>query len=315
MTWHHPNGINQGQIDYILVQNRFKSSIFTGRTRTFPKPDIGSPHDLVLMTFKLRLRRMAKPQYTRLKFDLDKLNDPCIVEQFKAKIGGQFGPLLLFDESTDLEDNVQIFENATIEAATEILGKKASKKKPWITNDIFSLCDKRRKLKEKKSKVHEARKEYSKVKKQVKKEMLKAKEKWISDQCEEIEQSLKLNNSKKAYDTVKNLTKPKQAKVSSVKDKNGEIIVEKSKILERWTEYCSELYNYKLNGDAKVLETNSSTNDDKENEILMSEIEEAIKSIKKGKSPGIDNIPGELLQAGGEHMTTALFNICNQIWR
>ena len=100
-----------------------------------------------------------------------------------------------------------------------------------------------------------------------------------------------------------------------MKDKNGEIIVEKSKILERWTEYCSELYNYKLNGDAQVLETNSSTNDDKENEILMSEIEEAIKSMKKGKSPGIDNIPGELLQAGGEHMTTALFNICNQIWR
>ena len=71
--------------------------------------------------------------------------------------------------------------------------------------------------------------------------MLKAKENWISEQCEEIEQSLKLNNSKKAYDTVKNLTKPKQSKVNSVKDKNGEIIVEKSKILERWTEYCSEL--------------------------------------------------------------------------
>ena len=64
MTWHHPNGFNQGQIDYILVQNRFRSSVFTGRTRTFPKPDIGSPHDLVLMSFKLRLRRMAKPQYT-----------------------------------------------------------------------------------------------------------------------------------------------------------------------------------------------------------------------------------------------------------
>ena len=47
---------------------------------------------------------------------------------------------------------------------------------------------------------------------------------------------------------------------------------------------------------------------------MRSEIEEAIKSLKKGKSPGIDNIPGELIQAGGEHMTTALLNICNIIW-
>ena len=145
--------------------------------------------------------------------------------------------------------------------------------------------------------------------------MLKAKESWVSDQCEEIEQNLKLNNSKKAYDTVKSLTKPIQAKVNSVRDKNGEIIIEKSKILDRWTQYCSELYNFKLNGDAKVLETSENINDYKDNEILRSEVEDATKSLKKGKSPGIDNIPGELIQAGGEHMTSALLNICNLIWK
>ena len=45
MTRHHPNGVNHGQIDYILVPNRFKSSVYTGRTRTFPRPDVASPHD------------------------------------------------------------------------------------------------------------------------------------------------------------------------------------------------------------------------------------------------------------------------------
>ena len=315
MTWHHPNGVNQGQIDYILVQNRFKSSVFTGRTRTFPRPDVGSPHDLVMMSFKLRLRRMAKPQHTRLKFDLEKLNDPCVAEQFRAKIGGTFGTLLLCDESANLEDNVKTFEDATIEAATEILGKKTTKKKAWITTDILKLCDKRRELKEKKSKNPDVRKEYSKLNKQVKKEMTKAKESWIIDQCVEIEDSLKMNNSKKAYDTVKSLTKPKQSKVNSIKDKDGEIIIEKNKVLERWTEYCSELYNYKLSGNVEVLDTDESNNDDQEDIILQSEIEEAIKSMKKGKSPGLDNIPGELIQAGGEIMSTALLNICNQIWK
>ena len=37
--------------------------------------------------------------------------------------------------------------------------------------------------------------------------------------------------------------------------------------------------------------------------------------MKKGKSAGVDNIPAELDQAGGEDVITALTTICNKIWR
>ena len=36
---------------------------------------------------------------------------------------------------------------------------------------------------------------------------------------------------------------------------------------------------------------------------------------KKGKSAGVDNIPAELVQAGGETMIDVLTEICNRIWR
>ena len=35
-------------------------------------------------------------------------------------------------------------------------------------------------------------------------------------------------------------------------------------------------------------------------------MEAAVKSLKKGKSAGVDNIPAELVQAGGEDVMTAL---------
>ena len=221
----------------------------------------------------------------------------------------------MFDNDADIETNIEHFEKSTVDAATEILGKKTSKKKAWITSEVLNKCDKRRELKKKKKNCPQAKKEYSKINKYIKKEMVKAKEKWIEDQCIEIESNLKMNNSKKAYDTVKTLTKPMQSKVNSIKDKNGDIIMEKSKIMKRWTEYCTELYNYELQGDDRVLDTENSQSDDKVNDILKSEVEEAVKMLKKGKSPGIDNIPGELIQAGGEDMITALLNICNQIWK
>ena len=43
--------------------------------------------------------------------------------------------------------------------------------------------------------------------------------------------------------------------------------------------------------------------------ILREEDKAAVKSLKKGKSTGIDNIPGELVQAGGDTVIGALRNI------
>ena len=85
-------------------------------------------------------------------------------------------------------------------------------------------------------------------------------------------------------------------------------------ILNRWTEYCSELYNYKANGDPSELNcTQTDTEDDLP--ILRREVEAAAQSLKKGKSAGVDNIPAELVQAGGEDVITAQTTICNKIWQ
>ena len=72
--------------------------------------------------------------------------------------------------------------------------------------------------------------------------MKKAKEDWIGAQCEEIETCLNKNNSKRAYQLVKDLTSEKQGMSSPIQDKSGKCLTEEKEILSRWTEYCSELY-------------------------------------------------------------------------
>ena len=81
-TWHSPNGQHHNQIDYILVRKRFRSGVNIARTRSFPGADIGSGHDLLMMTFRLCLKKISKPKHTRLKFDLEKLKDPNMLETF-----------------------------------------------------------------------------------------------------------------------------------------------------------------------------------------------------------------------------------------
>ena len=144
--------------------------------------------------------------------------------------------------------------------------------------------------------------------------MKKAKENWIDEQCQSIEDNLKKNNSKKAYQLVKDLTSTKKVRTSTIQNKDGKSLTEDQEILKRWTEYCSELYNYTATGDSGVLQVPTATNKDTY-PIRREEVEVAVKSLKKGKSAGVDNIPEELVQAGGEAMISALFTICNKVWQ
>ena len=48
--------------------------------------------------------------------------------------------------------------------------------------------------------------------------------------------------------------------------------------------------------------------------VLREEVEEAVRDPRAEKSPGVDNIPSELLKNGGETTTTVLTVICQKIW-
>ena len=164
-----------------------------------------------MMTFCLRLKKkiekkISKPKHTRLKFDLEKLRDPNMLESFKAMIGGRFAPLtIMSNEDTDIDSMITTFNTAVTETASQILGKHRQKKKPWITVEILDLCDKRRELRKTKFEP-EGSEKYKEVNNNIKRCMKKAKENWIGEQGSEIEENLRKNNIKRAHQLVKDLT-------------------------------------------------------------------------------------------------------------
>ena len=110
---------------------------------------------------------------------------------------------------------------------------------------------------------------------------------------------------------MKDWTTVKQGKATTVRDLSGKFLTEERQTLNR---YCSELYNYKANGNPSVLNCPQTHTED-DHSILRREVEAAVQSLKKGKSAGVDNIPTELVQAVGENVITALTTICDKIWK
>lgn len=62
ITWTSPDGLTRNQIDYIMIDRKCATSINGNRTRSFPGADIGSDHNLVMMTLKLKLKKLSKPK-------------------------------------------------------------------------------------------------------------------------------------------------------------------------------------------------------------------------------------------------------------
>ena len=85
---------------------------------------------------------------------------------------------------------------------------------------------------------------------------------------------MRKNNSKRAYQLVKDLTTVKQGKATTVQYRSGKCLTEEREILNRWTVYCSEPYNQKANGDPSALNCSKEhTGDD--HPILRKEMEAA----------------------------------------
>ena len=78
-----------------------------------------------------------------------------------------------------------------------------------------------------------------------------------------------------AYQLVKDFTTVKQVKITAILDRSGKCLTEERQILNRWTEYCSELYNHKAKGNPSVLNCPQTDTED-DHPSLRKEVEAAV---------------------------------------
>ena len=92
-TWTSPDGQHQNQIDYILRSQRWRSSIWSAKTR--PGADCGSDHELLIAKFRLNLKKVGKT--TRpFRYDLNQ-----IPYDYTVEVRNRFKGLDLIDRVPD----------------------------------------------------------------------------------------------------------------------------------------------------------------------------------------------------------------------
>jgi len=303
-TWKSPGDVSRNQIDYILVKDRFKNNV--KKCKTFPGADIGSDHNPVVAEVMVKLKT---PKISKMnpKIDLAALKIPDIKENFTLTVKNKFESLMEEgDEQTPKTSNDTVnkiwgcLKTAITESQETVLPKyKREKKKPWMTKEILDMMVKRR------SKKGTA--EYNSIDKDIRRKCRTAKENWANEKCRNIEELSKKHQTKTMFKVIKEMTAKRSSASSCIRNKDGDILFEADKILERWKEYVEDLFN-----DSRPA--NPIKNFLQGPEILKSEVENAIKTMSKGKAVGVDNISTESLQALGDFGTEKLTEICNEIY-
>jgi hypothetical protein len=97
-----------------------------------------------------------------------------------------------------------------------------------------------------------------------------------------------------------------------VKDEKGDLLADPHKILNRWKNYFCQLLN--VHGAGSVRQTEIHTAEPFVLQPSASEVEVAIGKLKSYKSPGVDQIPAELIQAGGETLCSEIHKLIKLIW-
>jgi hypothetical protein len=83
-----------------------------------------------------------------------------------------------------------------------------------------------------------------------------------------------------------------------VKDEKGDLLADPHNNLNSWKNYFCQLLN--VHGAGDVRQTEMRTAEPFVPEPSASKAEVALGKLKRYKTPGLDQIPAELIQAGGE---------------
>ena len=114
------------------------------------------------------------------------------------------------------------------------------------------------------------------------------------------------------YRGISGFKKGYQPTTNIVEDDKGDLIADSHSILVRWRNYSSQIMN--VHGVNDVRQTEIHTAEPPVPEQSAFEVELAIEKLNSHKSPGIDQIPAELIKAGGKTICSEIHKLIISFW-
>ena len=116
-AWLSPDRWTKNQIDYILVDKRFRNGIRNCKAK--PGADCGSDHNSVVAVIKIKLKKVIR-HVREKRWDLEKLKDVTVRKQFQQEVQQD---LEVLGDDKDSEELWRKIKHCLQNAAEKVCGK------------------------------------------------------------------------------------------------------------------------------------------------------------------------------------------------
>ena len=159
--------------------------------------------------------------------------------------------------------------------------EKKCKKAKWLSGKALQIAEKRRE-----AKIKGGKEIYKHLNAEFQRIARRDKKAFFSGQCKETDENNRMGKTRDLFKKIRDTKGTFQAKMGSIKDRNGTDLTEAEDIKKRWQEYTEELYKKDLhdqdNHDGVIIHL--------EPDILECEVKWALGSITTNKASGGDGI-------------------------
>ena len=206
-TWISPDRVTENQLDHITINKKFRTSMLDVRVKR--GADIASDHHLLICQFRLKLKAAKKLQAaTGFRYNVAALQSKAKLDSFRISLQNLFEVL---EDSVDLDTQWNNTRDMFLSTCKETLGKKNSRRKPWISDETWRKVETRREMKEKRNhsnteveKVASER-EYTEAEKEVKRSTRRDKRRYVEDLATQAEEAAEKRNSRELYRIAKQI--------------------------------------------------------------------------------------------------------------
>ena len=302
-TWKSPGDRYRNQIDYITVNSRFRNAVT--KVKTYPGADCGGncDHVPVVAEVKLKLKRIRKRRRTRKKDWKSLRTDESMQESFQLELRNRYQALEQENQEMDVGVEWETLTEALKTAAeSTVPNRRRRGRQRWMTEEILNKMEERRGCKS----IDPER--YRILDEAIKWDCTRERESFLGQKCTELE-LLDGRDTRAMFEIVREITGEKRAfRGEIVTDRGGNILTDKEDVSRRWKEYVEELFDDER-GERPVMEGELGGP-----EILVDEVRQALKEMKREKAEGSDGVVSEMLEAAGDFGIGKLTRLANRIY-
>uniref|UniRef100_A0A914XLD6 Endonuclease/exonuclease/phosphatase domain-containing protein n=1 Tax=Plectus sambesii TaxID=2011161 RepID=A0A914XLD6_9BILA len=304
-TWRAPNGKDTSVLDYVMVNNRFRSSLRD--VRAMRGADCGSDHHLLRALVRLKLKRSTPKPVPTKRHDWRYLSDPIIKQQFQLALSNRFEVLTQSEDVDKEAENIA----QTVQKCAKILCPVIRKRtQPWISDACLDIIDQRKRAKL----VDQT--QYRQLNGEVRQRLKAERETYWNNVATELEEAANRQEYRTLYATLRRLSGKVRPISNDIQKSDGTFVRTAAERLERWREFFHQLYNHEspTGPPASPPKIAFPLHPVPEHEPSIEEVKIAIRLMKTGKAAGSDEVTAEALKYGGDILAQRVHSLICLMW-